>query len=730
MRQFRSLHPRDLAEDYNAEVLGEEPVVEVEESPNRIRLSYIFPGFYLSDDEQTVAERTLPFKQLTIASTGSLGESGKPLLPSFGRYVQIPFNCDYTISVHPGDPVQFDDVLIAPAQMKLTDAADEEHEFEYDAECYSTEQPFPKELVQVSGSFELDGYNTLLVHICPFQYMPARRKLVGYANIDVIINISARDSEPDEYPDSDPETNAEVYGNLMVNPSRNIAERLRIEALLRPLPFWPLRSGPELLIIYNNDFKKAVDKLARWKEMCGLRTKVVSIDAVGNSVSEIKQFIRNKRRPGIFDRRRFRYPRLRYVLLFGDVDAIASEDIRNNRTDYYYSTKEDAADLGDLKFPWLSLGRIPVRTTQEAVDVVDQIIRYEKNPPSDPEYYRRMTFAGLIQDSDRNCRADRRYVKTMEFIRDHMIALGFDIERVYTTNNPNLQQCAEVTYYDGTAIPQEVLDTLIDSGTATAALVAATEEGQAITAHRDHGLKEGWHEPPFEQHHLEDITGDAQSIFYSLNCQTGWFDRPGGTESFAETMLRIKGGAPSLIAATRNSHSYLNDDLMKALFDGMWGGVLPTFPDSSTASYPIKHSRLGDLLGYGKSYLPIGMAGGQGSIQDHFEIYHIIGDPTLELWRDEPVQVRVSAKVIRRLGRSTYLVIRLSSCPIGSVVTVLYKGRSVKRIEPKSTTITLPIRDLGSFPSSHLAIFARGFPLYVCFKAPGCRFRKVRVHLY
>ena len=67
----------------------------------------------------------------------------------------------------------------------------------------------------------------------------------------------------------------------------------------------------------------------------------------------------------------------------------------------------------------------------------------------------------------------------------------------------------------------------------------------------------------------------------------------------------------------------------KALFDGMWPGVLPTFP-GSTAAYGVRNNRLGDLLNYAKSYLPIAGSGSTRYIKDHFEIYHVVGDPTLE----------------------------------------------------------------------------------------------------
>ncbi|MBU7029327.1 MAG: hypothetical protein HXS48_20485, partial [Theionarchaea archaeon] len=79
MREFKLLRPRELPRIYNAEIHGEEPIVKVEETEGRITVQYTFPGFYLSDDERDVEKERIPFKQVTIAHTGFLGESGKPL---------------------------------------------------------------------------------------------------------------------------------------------------------------------------------------------------------------------------------------------------------------------------------------------------------------------------------------------------------------------------------------------------------------------------------------------------------------------------------------------------------------------------------------------------------------------------------------------------------------------------------------------------------------------------
>lgn len=710
MREFKSLNPEKLPEGFDAEIHGEEPIVKLEESKGRIVVSYTFSGFYLSDDKLDVEGKKVSFKQVNIAATGFLVESGKPLLPSFGQYVQIPFNCDFKFTVKKGKPLQFDNILVSPAQEKLTDNPKEKHILEYDKKIYAKDAVYPEEMVKIAGPFNIDDYQALLVHVCPFQYNPDKKKLIGYGNITVNIDVTPKKGDVREYPPGDPELNREAFGNLFLNPIRRVEERLEISPgkIVYP-PFWWKR-GPEFLIIYYEDFKKAAEKLAQWKKMRGLRTEIVSIDTVGNSVSQIKTYIRNKRK--------YFLSRLRYVLLFGDVDMIECENIHGNMTDYYYSTSADSTDSMYV-MPWLSIGRIPVRTLVEATGIVDQIISYEKNPPIDPDYYERMSFAAYFQDNNHNNQADiyRYYMKTMEAIREHMITLGFDVERIYVTNSPNPQ-----FYADGTPVPADVVASIVPGATATNMLIDATTEGQLLIGHRDHGSPNGWSHPSFEMNHLDSITGNMPTLFYSLNCQTGRFDLAHPTECFAEKILRIKKTAPSLIAPTRNSNTFLNNDMMKALFDAMWGGVLPTFP-GATASYSVRHNRLGDILNYAKAYLPLRISAYSivisTTVQDHFEIFHVLGDPTLELWKTYPFIVKISA--LLKMG---YLYIKLSACPKDGVITVWWKDKMVKRIKPSSMSMRIALRELVPLPRSPRRQIRP--PIFVRFWAPGYRFCQVR----
>ena len=238
-------------------------------------------------------------------------------------------------------------------------------------------------------------------------------------------------------------------------------------------------------------------------------------------------------------------------------------------------------------------------------------------------------------------------------------------------------------YNDGTPIPADVLASFVDEATATARLIQSTKEGHLILAHRDHGSEDGWVHPHFTRDDLDAAVGPVPSIFYSLNCTTGAFAESTTAEFFGEKALRLPGEAPSVIGASELSNTWLNNHLMRALFDGMFGGMIPTFPGTS-ASYPIRFNRLGDLLNYAKTYLPLASSD-RATIRDHLEIYHVLGDPSLELWRQASRTLQLTAALT-----PAGLDVRLSDCPAGTMVTIWYDGRLMKRVAMTSTRLVLP----------------------------------------
>ena len=176
-------------------------------------------------------------------------------------------------------------------------------------------------------------------------------------------------------------------------------------------------------------------------------------------------------------------------------------------------------------------------------------------------------------------------------------------------------------------------------------------------------------------------------------------------------MLKLNGGAPSLIAATQLSGTWRNDSLIKGLFDSLFPGVLPTYP-GTTASYAIKNNRIGDILNYAKMYLFV--AHGQNSgVKNHLEMYHVLGDPTLEIWKAMPTYVPMH---VRPLTNTVH--IELDAVPVGAVVTVKLGEKIIKTSRMASNQMQLPLKNI-----RYLEKPPRNKPrqLTVIFTAPGHR---------
>ena len=297
----------------------------------------------------------------------------------------------------------------------------------------------------------------------------------------------------------------------------------------------------------------------------------------------------------------------------------------------------------------------------------------------------------------------------MNDIAIHLETFGFVIDRIYTE-----QRGATIkNFCNGRALTKDVQGSKLSEVDAEKKMLSVANGGRLIIGHRGHGCKEKWLFPGFDPVKLNPKT--PPSIFFSLNCLTGQFDQD--PDCMAERLLKHDGAAPSLIAPTRSSNTWLNNSMMKALFDALWPGILARFPDRSGKA--LKNFRLGDIMNYAKAYLPIAQSKADSEISRHFEIYHLVGDPSLEVWKAEPDNFEIYANI-----EDGYLVVRCELChfPQGAIFTICSgEGESFqvhKRIRGQSSApLTEKMEDLfGESPPEG--------DISVCFHAPGYLFKE------
>ena len=65
------------------------PKLEYESTQDSVKITINFPGFAASSIKHLHNGRTVTFDQLKIPTAGYLSVDGKPLLPVFGKYIQI-----------------------------------------------------------------------------------------------------------------------------------------------------------------------------------------------------------------------------------------------------------------------------------------------------------------------------------------------------------------------------------------------------------------------------------------------------------------------------------------------------------------------------------------------------------------------------------------------------------------------------------------------------------------
>jgi len=632
---------------------SDEPLVELDYRSEgrkiKIKIRYFFPGFTVSDDKRNVFrqkryKRWHKFQEAKISGAGFLSQNQEPLLPSFGRFVQIPPGYDVVdVTSRKYRRREKNKILLSWAEEDVTAKTT----IKFDEKMYQLDRFWPSsaknknEMVEVSNPyyFYMDGYKAVLVHVRPLQYNPRKRLLRGYGKIIVTITVAPekmtkKEKEIESTLTRQPDY-LEGFSNLILNPDREFFKHL-LKTKKNDGDKADTHENTDFLIIYASNLAKPVKKLKAWKEKRGLVTETVSIEKIGNTPERIKKYIRTKK---------IRHsPRMRYVLLFGDVDKIVmSQNDENGKkyTDHYYYTHKDAGD-SECILPFVSGGRIPAINESEGMRVVEKIIRYETKETNDPMCQDRITLAAYFQDcidegrharEKGDGRSEVSSVKTMEDIRAHLVCKGYKVSRAYLS-----QAQHPILYRDGTPVSLEVKENIKTVGDdVTEQVVEYINYGQRIVAQTGHGDNKGWDRPPLRVDDLRSIPAEKISVFFNITCLTGKFRSGSQKKCFAEKLLTMDGIAASIVAANDYSQRWRNYTMAKGLFDAICPGIIGRFPKDNKSN-PVKYRRLGDILNYAKAYLlvkhgynKLNEPGFKHLTKEQIEIYHVIGDPTLEI---------------------------------------------------------------------------------------------------
>ncbi|MHA1557389.1 MAG: C25 family cysteine peptidase, partial [Candidatus Heimdallarchaeota archaeon] len=164
-------------------------------------------------------------------------------------------------------------------------------------------------------------------------------------------------------------------------------------------------------------------------------------------------------------------------------------------------------------------------------------------------------------------------VLTSEEVRDFLVAEGYDVDRIYSADNPAGENPTNynngpVWFYDsGDPLPADLLMPGFAWDGNGVDITNNITDGRFLFFHRDHGGSrnffnhdtggwggiEGWGDPLYQAGNVAGLAnGDLLPVLFSVDCQCGWFDGEtdqtndaaltGNTESICEMFVRQNGG--------------------------------------------------------------------------------------------------------------------------------------------------------------------------------------------
>ena len=319
------------------------------------------------------------------------------------------------------------------------------------------------------------------------------------------------------------------------------------------------------LIITSPDLESTLSGFVSFKQAGGYPVYVANTSVTGNTNSAIKNFIQQ----------RYNNPGTRpeFILLVGDVDRIpewVGSTTDNPHTDLFYVHLE-----GSDYYPDASIGRFAVSNTTELQNVINKTIFMENAVNGLPKKNVFLASSDNYQVSE----------GTHNAVIDTFFApRGYASLKRYSH-----------TYGATTA---QVLDDL--------------NNNQTFAIYSGHGSETSWADgPPVSQSQVRSLVNTVFPFVYSFACLTGSFET---SECFGETWIRIPTGGSAFWGSSVTSYWDEDDILERRLIHAM-------FTDSLIQSGP--------MFNRAKFYLAANYGGITATVQRYFEMYNLLGDPSL-----------------------------------------------------------------------------------------------------
>jgi len=537
------------------------------------------------------------FVQLSVPGFVANGDIGGPRIPRFQRLLALPFGADIKVEIITKHTQEVDLAtyglidLLAPTQPAIPKNQNPaEHEWVFNPTAYATKSVLP-EPTRVVPLGKLRALSLGRLEVAPITYLPQENKLLVADEIEVRVEFTGGDplagselrsntASPFFWPVYATVQGAEIYGHF---PVAKADDPITVQGLVT------------MVIITPSEYVSYLTEFVNWKTQRGFVTVIGEIGTpeVGATAESIKEYINNLYISGTTSQ-----PSPTFVVFVGDIEQMPSFSIDGNTSDRPF------CDIDDDNIPDLFYGRLPAANASQLAAMLTKTIDYDKCNMTDLSYLEEVT---LVAGSDAYHapawgNGQINYGTTYYFNADH------DIDsHVYL-------------YPQSSSFADEIIQTV--------------DDGVGFINYTAHAGVSGWSNPSFSVNDVNDLTNDEHYCFAIGNCCHSAAFAIG--ESFGESWLRVaNAGGIGYVGAT--DETYWDPDFYWAV--GSTESIVAE-PDRDDTT-PGVYDRLFDTPEVGGNIvsgavnffgnLAVQESDAEGQHNLYWDIYHLMGDPSLNI---------------------------------------------------------------------------------------------------
>jgi len=540
------------------------------------------------------------FTRLMLPGFHSSKVEGSPELPMLNKLIAVPFGAEVSVDVQVSAwrEISLSDFGVRsplmPAQPSMPkNVIPSEWPFVIDHSAYADDRA-AVETVRVVEFNRLRAVDFARLEVSPVQYSPTRGTLRVAESMDVTVNFIGADHAAGQ--ELMAKTNSPFFDHIYATfaGSRGMHD-----------------DNPDvvsdqvtMVIITPSQFEYTLADFVQWKTERGFKVVVgvIGTPEVGVTTSSIESYIN-----GLYNDATPQLPAPSFVLFVGDVAQMPTFSEGGDATDRPYCAVD-----GDL-VPDIYYGRFSATNVSQLQAIIDKTIMYDQFTMPDPSYLGNVT---MIAGMDSG------------FGSSH----GNGQINYGTTNYFN---AAHGIYSNTYLYP--------NSGSNSSSIVQTVSDGVAYINYTAHGSQTSWADPSSTQSNINSLNNSGKYTMAVGNCcLTGTYDY---NECFGETWLRAPDkGAIGYIGGSNNT---MWDE------DFWWGagscssnsiGANTTYAQTGMGVYDgVFHDHDEDMAQWYVTNDALVFSGnlavqeaGSGSTTYYWNIYNLLGDPSLSTYLGVP----------------------------------------------------------------------------------------------